>query len=49
MMRPVGDWGAGWGRSLMALFGLPKRAIKLRPQLAPQKEPLNSVPNWHSC
>lgn len=36
MMRPVGDWGAGWGRSLMALFGLPKRAIKLRPQLAPR-------------
>ena len=37
-------WEAGWGRSLMALWGLPKRAIKLRPQPASQRA-INPVPN----
>lgn len=27
--------GAGWGRGLMALLGLPKRAIKPRPHRHP--------------
>lgn len=30
--------GAGWGRGLMALLGLPKRAIKPRPHWSYEKK-----------
>ena len=33
--RKVAGGGAGWGRGLVALLGLPKRATKPRPQPAP--------------
>ena len=37
MRKAEAGWGRGWtswGRGLMALLGLPKRAIKPRPQPA---------------
>ena len=40
--------GAGWGRGLMALFGLPKRAIKPRPHRhPPHRHPPTGTPHRH--